>query len=299
MTGARTGGAGRAEAARKAARRRQRRFLARMEGRGYKRVAIWVRRRDVEALRAAARQPRALARLREEVKGELKGSVAKCLEALLKGQSGEAPPVPARLRAALATDEAAKDALVAWVGEAIGIAVGIRRRLPDRRFSENRKLAWAGRTIYLTVGYADGLDPKEVFYADGYRSGSDMEALVSDLCIMLSVVLQRDGVTVQALRKSMGQTFDARTGDPMPASILGLLLEELSRPPEWAGDMERQAERHEPDVADETEISGEAEVDPRVAGEAGRPGNPAPERAARHQSEEHGPDGPASEGTGK
>lgn len=298
MTGARTGAAGRAEAARKAAQRRQRSFNARMKGRGYKRVAIWVRQRDVEALRAAARQPRALARLRDAVKGELKGRVAKCLEAQLKGEAGGALPLPARLRAALEGDDAAKDALVAWVGEAIGIAVGTRRRLPNRRFSENRKLFWAGRTIYLTVGYADGVEPKEVFYADGYRSGSDMEALVSDLCIMLSVVLQREGVTVQALRKSMGQTFDARTGDPMPASILGLLLEELSRPPEWAGDLERRAEGQGPGPADESEISGEAEVDPRAAGEAGRPGNPAPDRAARHHPEEHGSDGPAGEEAG-
>lgn len=280
MTGAKQGPAERAEAARKAAHRRQLSFKARMAARGYKRVAIWVRQRDAELLRTAARQPRALARLREEVKGELKRTVAKSLAALLKGQAGGALPLPSRLRAALEADDAAKDELVAWIGEAIGIAVGTRRRLPNRRFSENRRLVWAGRTIYLTVGYgADGLEPREVFYADGYRSGSDMEALVSDLCIMLSVVLQHDGVTAAALRRSMGQTFDVRTGDAMPASILGLLLEELSRPPEWA---------------DETEISGDAEVDPRAAGEAGRPGNPAPAKAARHHPEDHGPGGPAS-----
>ena len=114
-------------------------------------------------------------------------------------------------------------------------AAGQRRRLPERRLSENRKLVRGGQTIYLTVGYGpDGLEPKEVFYADGYRSGSDMEALVSDLCIALSVVLQHEGVTVASLRKSMGLTFDVRTGEPMPASILGVILEELSRPPVWA-----------------------------------------------------------------
>ncbi|MDE0521987.1 MAG: hypothetical protein OXH79_08550 [Boseongicola sp.] len=44
-------------------------------------------------------------------------------------------------------------------------------------------------------------------------------------------MLQHEGVTAVSLGKSMGQTFDVRTGDPMPASILGLLLEELTRPP--------------------------------------------------------------------
>ena len=289
MTRGRPGSGDRAEADRKAARRRQDRFKVRMQGRGFKRVTVWVRRQDVEPLRAAARQPRALARLREEVKGELRGRVGKSLEALLKGQAGGAPPLPARLRVALGADDAVKDELVAWVGAAIGIAVGVRRRLPNRRFSENRKLVWAEHTIYLTVGYGpDGLEPKEVFYADGCRGGSDMEALVSDLCIMLSVVLQRDGVTAAALRKSMGRTFDVRTGDPMPASILGLLLEELSRPPEWADGV------HGPVTGSEFEISGDAEVDPRVSGEAGRPDNPAPAKAARHHPGDHGPEGPAS-----
>ena len=110
---------------------------------------------------------------------------------------------------------------------------GPRRRLPERRLSETRRLVWAGQTIHVTVGYGpDSLEPREVFYAGGYRSGSDMEALVSDLCIALSVMLQHEAVTAAGLRKSMGAAFDVRTGEPMPASILGLLLEELNRPPD-------------------------------------------------------------------
>ena len=110
-----------------------------------------------------------------------------------------------------------------------------RAHLPPRRPSETRRLQWAGRTIFITVGFdpSDG-SPKEIFYAGGYRSGADMEVLVSDLCIALSVTLQHEGLSAVALKKSMGQAFDLRTGDPMPASILGLILEELSRPPEWA-----------------------------------------------------------------
>ena len=112
------------------------------------------------------------------------------------------------------------------------LIAGPRRRLPPRRHSETRRLAWAGQTIHVTVGYdTDSLNPREIFYSGGYRCGSDMEVLVSDLCIALSVMLQHEGVTADALGKSMGQTFDVRAGDPMPASILGLLLEELTRPP--------------------------------------------------------------------
>ena len=114
-------------------------------------------------------------------------------------------------------------------------AAGGRRRLPQRRMSETRRLAWAGRKVHVTVGYGpDGLEAREIFYNGGCRSGSDMEALMSDLCIALSVMLQHEGVTPAALARSMGETFDLLTGDPVPASVLGLLLEELSRPPEWA-----------------------------------------------------------------
>ena len=122
------------------------------------------------------------------------------------------------------------------MSEATPPAARRRGHLPPRRPSETRRLAWAGRTVFVTVGYdpSDGA-PKEIFYAGGYRSGSDMEILVSDLCIALSVMLQHEGITAAALGRSMGETFDLVTGDPVPASILGLLLEELSRPPGFSG----------------------------------------------------------------
>lgn len=174
-------------------------------------------------------------------------------------------------------------------------AVGKRKRLPERRLSENRKLVRGGQTIYLTVGYGpDGLEPKEVFYADGYRSGSDMEALVSDLCIALSVFLQHEGVTVASLKKSMGQTFDMRTGDPMPASILGFILEELSRPPGWA-DAAVHPEGAELTFDDENKTFGAGDLAASGSGEAGRrDSSPGPAGAARHEPSDHGSDTAAS-----
>ncbi len=113
--------------------------------------------------------------------------------------------------------------------------------LPPRRPSETRKLDWAGQSVFITIGYgADHLTPCEIFYNSGYRSGSDMAALVSDLCIALSVMLQHEGVTSGSLRKSMSQAFDLRTGRVMPASILGLLLDEISKPPDWAETLEQR-----------------------------------------------------------
>lgn len=113
-----------------------------------------------------------------------------------------------------------------------------RTPLPPRRPSETRKLECAGQSVFVTIGYdADHARPLEIFYDGGYRSGADMEALVSDLCIALSVMLQHDGVTAATLRKSTSTAFDLRTDQPGPASILGLLLAELERTPEWSAEL--------------------------------------------------------------
>ncbi|WP_170566227.1 hypothetical protein [Ruegeria atlantica] len=124
-----------------------------------------------------------------------------------------------------------------------------RTVLPPRRPAETRKLSWAGQTVYVTVGYdADHLRPREIFYNGGYRSGSDMEALVSDLCIALSVMLQHDGVTAASLARSMSTAVDLRTGTPKPAAILGLLLAELERPPAWSAELANRLRDAEQDV---------------------------------------------------
>ena len=169
-----------------------------------------------------------------------------------------------------------------------------RAHLPSRRPSETRRLAWAGRTIFVTVGYdPDGGAPKEIFYAGGYRGGSDMEILVSDLCIALSVMLQHEGVTAETLERSMSETFDLVTGDPVPASVLGVLLRELSRPPGFAG-LLAAGEGSETDTVDGTGISGPEAVDAPASGEAGRPDSPGPEGAVRREHTDHAPDAAAT-----
>lgn len=121
---------------------------------------------------------------------------------------------------------------------------GARQRLPDRRRSETRKITWqppynvdAPTTkIYVTIGYAeDALRPVEIFYDSGYRSGSDLETLVSDLCILLSVLLQHVDVKIESFARSLSKEIDLRTGQMEFASLVGVLIEELRRPPEWAG----------------------------------------------------------------
>ena len=85
-----------------------RRFLARKRALGLKRIQLWVREEDVEALQEAARQPEALARLREEVKAELRAELQEALGARLGRRANEA---------ARASDEAWLDELKRFVGE--------------------------------------------------------------------------------------------------------------------------------------------------------------------------------------
>ncbi|MCY4304390.1 MAG: hypothetical protein OXC62_06370 [Aestuariivita sp.] len=109
---------------------------------------------------------------------------------------------------------------------------------PYRRPSETRKIRWKGQSIHITIGYRpDHITACEIFYNGGYRSGSDLEALMTDICIMLSITLQQHGVTPDNLTASMSETLNVVTNQQEPASVVGLMLTELARPPLWAGEL--------------------------------------------------------------
>ena len=122
-------------------------------------------------------------------------------------------------------------------------STGPRERLPSRRRSESRKITWhpphnpdAPETnIHVTIGYAeDGLRPVEIIYDAGYRSGSDLETLVSDLCIVLSVMIQHRDVRVEDFAHSLSKELDLRSGQQTFGSLVGVLIEQLLTPPAWA-----------------------------------------------------------------
>lgn len=82
-------------------------------------------------------------------------------------------------------------------------------------------------TFYLTIGLdPDTLKPCEVFYAEGFRSGSDLEFLVIDACIVISVALQH-GVEPSAMAKSLSRR-ETPGGELVDASILALILRALA-----------------------------------------------------------------------
>lgn len=82
-------------------------------------------------------------------------------------------------------------------------------------------------TFYLTIGFDPSTSkPCEVFYAEGFRSGSDLEFLVIDACIVISVALQH-GIEPSAMAKSLSRR-ETPGGEMVDASILALILRALA-----------------------------------------------------------------------
>jgi hypothetical protein len=93
-----------------------------------------------------------------------------------------------------------------------------RTMLPDRRAAETVELEHGGSRFAVTIGfYSDGR-PGEVF-VHGIRTGSSLDALLADACVVVSCLLQH-AVEPRELVHSMG-----RLGNAEPASIIGAVLD--------------------------------------------------------------------------
>lgn len=109
-----------------------------------------------------------------------------------------------------------------------------RQSLPNRRLSETRRVETpSGHTAFVTIGYdpAAPIKPREVFYSGGFRSGSDLEYHLHDLCILISLLL-RLGVAVSYLSRSIATKQSALGGEEY-ASLAGWLVTALNIPPAW------------------------------------------------------------------
>jgi len=95
-----------------------------------------------------------------------------------------------------------------------------RYRLKDRRRSENIRLTWSNTAWMLTVGFDEQCFAREIF-ADGSKVGSEMEALLDDACIIVSLALQ-SGWQIQELVNRLSR--EATDPASPAASILGLLV---------------------------------------------------------------------------
>ncbi len=93
-----------------------------------------------------------------------------------------------------------------------------RVRLPDRRTAETITLEHDGKRFMVTIGFYPDGRPGEVF-THGARSGSALDALLADACVVVSCLIQH-GVDPRDLTSSMG-----RLGDHEPASIIGAVVD--------------------------------------------------------------------------
>lgn len=93
-----------------------------------------------------------------------------------------------------------------------------RTRLPDRRAAETFRLEYDGTRFMVTIGFYPDGRPGEVF-THGARSGSNMDALLADACVVVSCLIQH-GVEPRGLAASMG-----RLGNAEPASVIGAVVD--------------------------------------------------------------------------
>lgn len=93
-----------------------------------------------------------------------------------------------------------------------------RFRLPDRRAAETIALEHGGARFMVTIGFYPDGRPGEVFI-HGARSGSSMDALLADACVVVSCLIQY-GAVPNDLAASMG-----RFGNAAPASVIGAVVD--------------------------------------------------------------------------
>ena len=93
-----------------------------------------------------------------------------------------------------------------------------RERLPDRRAAETVQLEHGGTRFTVTIGFYPDGRPGEVF-VHGVRTGSSLDALLADACVVVSCLLQH-GIEPRELAHSMG-----RLGNAEPASIIGAVID--------------------------------------------------------------------------
>lgn len=102
-----------------------------------------------------------------------------------------------------------------------------RERLPDRRPSVTLGLSWHGHAFAVTAGYSPDGHICEVF-ASGTRTGSDMQRMIDDACVVISLALQF-GALPGDLRRSLGSVPDPVAGmAETPASVIGAILNAIA-----------------------------------------------------------------------
>lgn len=102
----------------------------------------------------------------------------------------------------------------------------MRQQLPNRRHSNTVRVEHKGQSFFLTFGMDEHFRVVEVF-GNSSKLSSDMDFLVADACIVISIALQH-GIFVHELKKSVKKQPNEVEGRPdRMASLIGVILEAL------------------------------------------------------------------------
>lgn len=97
-----------------------------------------------------------------------------------------------------------------------------RKRLHNRRHNLTIALKHGSHTFFIGFGFDDNLRIMEVF-GNSAKLTSDMDFLVSDACIVISIALQY-GISPAEMLHSAKMMPDLADGKEKPASLIGVIL---------------------------------------------------------------------------
>lgn len=95
-----------------------------------------------------------------------------------------------------------------------------RHQLPPRRHCLTTIVQWDNKDWLIALGFDDAWRVREIF-GDGHKTGSHMEAILDDVCLLISFLLQH-GMEVATLADKLGR----EGADPQApaASFIGLIV---------------------------------------------------------------------------
>lgn len=97
----------------------------------------------------------------------------------------------------------------------------MRTKVPNRRLSMTGKIEHADQHYLITYGFDNEGVIREVFCADP-RVGSDIHALLTDGCILISLYLQTGG-EIERLVTTLGENRPEKADRGPPSSLLGAI----------------------------------------------------------------------------
>ena len=100
----------------------------------------------------------------------------------------------------------------------------VRQRLPNRRPNRTTELIYDGAPYAVAIGFHPTTGKAREVFCHGAKVGSNMDGILDDACILLSLLLQH-GADPASLAATMGRLGEGQ----QRASIIGAIADVLAR----------------------------------------------------------------------